>query len=450
MGIGGIGMSALAKWHLQEGHQVSGCDTADSQSVQQLRSLGIPVHSSHNPDHLTDKMTLIKNRAVPANEPEAKHATKLGILVKHRIELLGDLFQRFNAIAVTGSHGKSTTTGMIATIFCQLGLDPSVLIGADLQDIGGNMRFGRSTTLVAEVDESDPGFSLLDSHLAVLTNLENDHVADGFSERRTYHATFNDLLDATEKFASRAKNILFCSDWPLLKSLFGQTCTASTFGTTSDATYRISGLNLLPEASKFNLVLPEGNIQQVCLSIPGQHNALNAAAALAVAHLSGLDISASADALSQFKGVGRRWQHWGTIEGAPIIDDYAHHPTEIMATLNTAQLTGRRVRAVIQPHRWVRTALHWPAIADAASIADEVFLVDIYGAGELAIPGISPEIIRDRVALTGTPIEYHSSLESVVSSIASTLDPNDLIITLGAGDVWKVAELLVNQERYDQ
>ena len=449
MGIGGIGMSALAKWHLQEGHQISGCDSADSRSVQHLRSLGIPVHCGHDPNHLTEKMTLIKNRAVPTDEPEAQYAKKLGIVVKHRIELLGDQFKRLNAIGITGSHGKSTTTGMISTIFYQLGLDPSVLVGAELQNIGGNMRFGQGNTLVAEVDESDPGFSLLNSHLAVLTNLENDHVADGFSERRTYHATFDDLLAATQEFASRAKKVLFCADWPLLNSLFNQNNAAVTYGTAPDATYRISELKLLPESSKFNLSLPDGNIQQVCLSIPGQHNVLNAAAALGVAHLSGLDISASANALSQFKGVNRRWQHWGAIKGALIIDDYAHHPTEIRATLKTARLTGRRIRAVVQPHRWVRTALHWPAIADAASLADEVFLVDIYGAGELPIPGITPQIIRNRVSSTGTPIEYHSSFESVVSSIVNTLDTSDLIITLGAGDVWKVAKLLVDQARHD-
>ncbi len=290
---------------------------------------------------------------------------------------------------------------------------------------------------------------MLNSHLAVLTHLENDHVADGFSERRTYHATFDDLLAATQEFASRAKKVLFCADWPLLNSLFNQNNAAVTYGTAPDATYRISELKLLPKSSKFNLSLPDGNIQQVCLSIPGQHNVLNAAAALGVAHLSGLDISASANALRQFKGVNRRWQHWGAIKGALIIDDYAHHPTEIRATLKTARLTGRRIRAVVQPHRWVRTALHWPAIADAASLADEVFLVDIYGAGELPIPGITPQIIRNRVSSTGTPIEYHSSFESVVSSIVNTLDPSDLIITLGAGDVWKVAKLLVDQARHD-
>jgi UDP-N-acetylmuramate--alanine ligase len=450
MGIGGIGMSGLARWYLEEGHQVSGCDNVESPTVKRLRSLGITVHSGHHPNHLTSEMILIKNQAVPVNAPESQHANHLGIPVKNRIELLGDLFRRFNAIAITGSHGKSTTTGMIATIYCQLGLDPSVLIGAELQGIGGNMRFGRGNTLVAEVDESDPGFSSLESHLAVLTNLEDDHVAGGFSERRTYHATVGELLRATGEFADRADQLLFCADWPLLKSLFAGISEACTFGTSADAAYRISELELLETTSRFVLVLPEGQHQSVYLSIPGQHNALNAAAALSVAHLNGLDISAAADSLSQFTGVGRRWQHWGTVKEAMIIDDYAHHPTEIRATLNTARRTGRRIRAVLQPHRWVRTALHWPALADAASLADEVLLVDIYGAGERSIPGITPDLIVDRVAGTGTPIKYYQSLESVASYLSSTLAPNDLVITLGAGDVWKVAELLMEQNLREQ
>ena len=442
MGVGGVSMSGLARWYLREGYQVSGCDSAQSPTVQRLRSLGIPVHQGHHPDHLTPGTVLVKSMAVSESQPEVGRASELGLEVRSRIDLLRDLFQKRRAVAITGSHGKSTTTGMIATIFVKLGLDPSVQLGADLQLIGGNMRYGEGPTLVAEVDESDPGFALLPAHLAVITNLEDDHVAGGYDERRNYHASLEDLLQGAQAFAAKAEGLVYSADWAHTVKLFAAVAGASTFGLSRGADYQITDLALEAAGSRFDLNPVSGRPQPVRLSVPGQHNALNAAAALAVADRMGLDLSEAAEALETFPGVGRRWQRWDTSGEVLIIDDYAHHPTEVAATLSTARQTGRRVRAVLQPHRWVRTALHWPALADAAALADEVLVLDIYSAGERPIPGVTPELIVERITKSGKDAHYHHTLKSASDYLSTTLRANDLVITLGAGDVWQVAEAL--------
>ena len=444
MGIGGVSMSGLARWYRADGERVSGCDVGSSSTTQALQDEGVRVFQGHAPEHLDGVDVLVGSMAVSESEPEWAAAKGRGIRVIKRIELLGEMFEKRKAVGVTGTHGKSTTTGMAAAIFLGCYAEPSVQIGAHLPEITGNARYGAGQHLIAEVDESDPGFANLKAHTAVVTNLEDDHIAGDYNERRNYHASLADLENATRRYAEAAERVVYCRDWPGLHALLGDLEGAAAYGEGRGCDYRITAPELYEDSSTFNLHTPDGADFLVQLIVPGKHNVLNAAAALASAHLHGLDMELAVASLSSFKGVGRRWQQWGRVAGALIIDDYAHHPTEVEATLTAAKHTGRRVRAVLQPHRWVRTARHWPALADAAALADEVLVLDVYSAGEAAIAGVSPELIVERLRRTGRKASYHD-LASAQSYLANSLRENDLVITLGAGDVWRVAAGLVGQ-----
>jgi UDP-N-acetylmuramate--alanine ligase len=441
MGIGGVSMQGLARWYRADGCSVSGCDLHDGPALRSLREAGIATSVGHDPAHVDGIDTLVTSMAIPSSHPEVVRARDLGVTVLPRIELLAELFTRRAAIAVTGSHGKSTTTGMAATLFMAADVDPTVLLGASLPGLEHNMRYGTGRHVVAEVDESDPGFAILRSEIAIVTNLSDDHVAGTFDERRNYHATLDDLRAAAVRFASRAEHVLYCADWPGLDELLGAHPSGASFGHAAGADYRIERMVRERDETHFDLRLPSGRLVTATLHVPLRHNVLNAAAALAAADLAGLDVVTLAPALESFRGVGRRWQRWGVVRGAEIVDDYAVHPTEVHAILTAAKETGRRVRAVLQPHRWVRTAMHWPALVEAASLADEVLVLDIYAAGEAAIPGISSDLIVDRLRERGSDASRHT-LDSSVAYLAGSLQDGDLVMTVGAGDVWRVAEAL--------
>ncbi len=442
MGIAGIGMSGLARWYHADGYRVSGCDLQIGQAAKALREVGITVEAGHSPEHLDGVDQLIYSTAVADDHPERQAALARSLPSQRRIELLAELLSRKAGVTVTGTHGKSTTTGMIAHIFVRQDDDPSVLIGAHLPEIDSNVRYGRGTRLIAEVDESDPGFAELSSELAVVTNLEDDHIAGSFDERRNYHASLDDLEAAAIRYASSATQLLYCADWPRLGELFSGRPNALRYGFATDADYRIEDLDKQPGQTSFTLRTPSGARQAVTLNVPGDYNVQNAVAALASADLCGLELCEAATDLATFRGVGRRWQRRGSVRGALIVDDYAHHPTEVAVTLQAGRDTGRRVRAVLQPHRWVRTARHWPALADAAQHADEVIVLDIYGAGETPIAEVSPTLIVERLRAAGTTAHYQS-MDEATRYLTDTLQPNDLVLTLGAGDVWKVAESVV-------
>ncbi len=450
MGIGGISMSGLARHYQLEGHTVSGCDASDTPTLAALRAGGIEVHQGHSPEHLHGVDTLVSTMAapnplIPGSVEEVEGAARLGIESIKRMELLGRLFTQRDTIGVTGSHGKSTITGMIATVMTRALPDTSVQIGANLPLIGGNMKHGPGRWLVAEVDESDPGFARLKTKLGVIPNLEDDHVATGFSERRNYHASLEDLQAAVLSYADNAGQLLRCSDSASLDELLGDRNGTLTYGFHSDSDYLIQSHQLNAGGSTFVLRLPDGSRVSAEIRVPGLHNVQNAAAALAAAHLSGVPAEEAATHLADYAGVGRRWQIWGEPEGALVVDEYAHHPAEVTAVLAAARNTGRRVRAVLQPHRWIRTALHWRALADAAAAADEVLVLDIYAAGEEPIPGVSSAAIAGRIGDTGIPAR-HTTAEEATAYLRSSLQENDLVITLGAGDVWRVAASLTGND----
>lgn len=445
MGIGGVSMQGLARWYHAEGAHVSGCDAADSEALHELRALGIDAHSGHDPHHITpDLNLLVTSMAVPQAHPEIARAHELGIRVRARIDILGDLFSRRRAIGITGTHGKSTTTGMLAWMLMHSGSDPSIQLGATLPGLDGNMRHGHGPHLVAEVDESDPGFANLHADVAVVGNLEDDHVAEGYSERRNYHASLADLEAATRRYAQAARALVFNNDWPGLQRLLGDHPHARHFGVNAHAHERIMNIHREGTHTHFEIHSRDGDTLAVRLRVPGQHNILNATAALTAARVAGLDPHALTPALESFPGVGRRWQVWGEVAGALVVDDYAHHPTEVRATLQAARERGQRIRAVLQPHRWVRTARLWRELADAAALADEVLVVDVYAAGEAPIDGVGVAPIVERILAAGTAARA-ATVQGAAALLRPTLRTGDLVITLGAGDVWKVAQALTQE-----
>lgn len=438
IGVGGVSMHALAEWCVSEGYTVSGCDSSlTNESLPELRKHGVQLFCEHDEAHVVaDVDTVVHSMAVPVHHPELVKARELGLKVITRIELLAELFERRKALAVTGTHGKSSTSGMIATALLALEPDNSVQLGATLPSLGGNMRYGAGDWLVAEVDESDPGFANLASEIAIVTNLDDDHVADGFDERRNYHASLAELEHALAAFAARAKTVLYCADWPILDNLQHHARPVS-YGLAPSADYRVTNVSHGVHDVRFTLERPNGDPVDVQIGVPGLYNALNGAAAIAALELAGFPAEQTAPALADYHGVGRRWQRWGTYNGAELIDDYAHHPTEITATLTAARQTGLRVRAVVQPHRWIRTARMWKEIADAAALADEAIVLPVFAAGEAPVPGISTERIVERINERGT-VGLALSKQDAVAHLLRSAAPNELIITLGAGDGWEV------------
>lgn len=445
MGIGGVSMSGLARFYHANGYTVSGCDRSESETVLQLRQEGINVEIGHSKDHSKDIDTLVSTSAVPHDHPEIAEALKLGKRSIRRIELLAELFEMRQSIGISGTHGKSSTTGMVGHIFMKLEQDDTILVGAQLPIIEGNAHIGSGKRLIAEVDESDPGMAKLKSSIGIITNLEADHIAGEHDERRTYHASYDDLKAIVHEFAFASEQLIYCSDWPELNELVAKHNNSFSYGKSEDADYYVYDIVLSAAGSTYSLKTKAGNYS-VKLKVPGEHNVLNSCAALASSVSAGLDIQASIDAISSFTGVGRRWQRHGSSRGALVIDDYAHHPTEVEVTLETAKNTGRRVRAVLQPHRHVRTAQLWQELADSMILADEIIVLDIYASGEKPIEGISSALIVDRLEKQGQDVSHHtidSAIAYLKDSFESNDNNNDLVITLGAGDVWKVASGLV-------
>ena len=439
MGIEGVGMSALARLLLAEGVAVTGCDLAPG---ARAKALGVPVHSGHDPAHLTEEDTLLVPTPIPLDHPEVRAAEARGLRVLRRMELLAQLLGQKPSLGVTGTHGKTTTTGMLASILLEAGLDPWVLLGGELSLLPGNARYGEGPRL-AEVDESDPLFQEVRVSVAVATNLEADHIAPPGQKAPNYHESLEALKGAMRGFLEGAEVAVVPASDPLLMEL-SQGLPRRVFGTPGELC--AEKVRLGPSGSRFLLVHEARVLGEATLQVPGAHNVQNALAAALAALALGVGVEAILHGLARFPGVRRRFQRVGEVKGALVVDDYAHHPTEVRATLEAASHHRRQIRVLFQPHRLLRTQALWTDFVEALTLAQEVVVLPVYTAGEKG--EVSPEALSRRIAEALRErgvVAHYLEKEEALAYVRTTATPEDLWLTLGAGDVTELARRLVHE-----
>jgi UDP-N-acetylmuramate--alanine ligase len=446
VGIGGIGMSGIAELLANLGYEVSGSDVRTSDVTSRLASLGVRVQSGHDPAHVGDADVVVVSSAVQPDNPEVVEARRRSIPVIPRAEMLDGLMRLRSGIAIAGAHGKTTTTSMIALVLERAGLDPTAVIGGRLSAFGSNARLGRGDYMVVEADESDRSFLMLSPAIAVITNIDREHMES--------YGTWEALQQAFADFANKVPfygAIVACTDdAPVCALVPRLTRRVITYGF-DDSPAQIAGRGMALEAFGSRCTVLRRNSEggeivlgDIRLRVPGRHNLLNALGAVAVGLEVGVPFNQAAEALREFQGAERRFQLHGEVAGVMVVDDYGHHPTEIAAVIAAARAgINRRVVLVFQPHRYSRTRDLLDAFGDALAAADEVVLTDIYAAGEAPIPGITAEAIEAAVRRTGTPIHLVKALDDVPIAVAALAQPNDLVITLGAGSIGTVPDRIL-------
>lgn len=443
VGIGGVGMSGIAHVLLELGYTVFGSDLQVTEVTKRLEKLGATVYSGHHENNLQSAVdTVVISSAIPANNPEVVKAKKLGIPIIQRGEMLSRLMKRQKGIAIAGAHGKTTTSSMISLVFEKNGYDPTIVLGGQLNDIGGNAKLGRGELIIAEADESDGSFLKLAPEVTVVTNIEDDHL--------DYYGTRENIMAAFAKFILKTppeRFTVLCIDDPgvaqLMPEIEGKV-KIITYGFSATADYVASNLRLEGFKTKFTVTRKGKLLGEMSLSVPGKHNINNALAAVAVGMESGLSFAQIAKSLGDFRGVHRRFEKLGEISGVYIYDDYAHHPSELKATLEAAHsIKPKRLVAVFQPHRYSRTQLLKQEFGTAFKDADVLILTDIYAAGEQPIPGISTNsIIEEIQKQTGQKVEYIPDKNLIAAKLAEFVNPGDLVLTMGAGNIWCVGREL--------
>jgi len=442
MGIGGIGLSAFARILKARGFTVSGCDAADSELTMQLRREGIAVSIGHAASHLEGVDVLIASEAVERSHPEIVAARTAGKEVRPRMALMEELLASGPSVGVVGTHGKTTTTSMLAVAMHGAGLDPAAFVGGIIPEFGSNARAGQGP-FVAEIDESDQAFQNLRCETAVFLNADDDHIGTPGKSQAVYWETVEEQHAAFARFIGQAGRVLYCHDWPGLPEFLAAGQTAWGYGLDEGADYRATDLRPDPEGTDFLVSFQGQPLGQARVAMPGRHNVQNALAALAATHLYGGDFARAALALSHFGGPRRRWERVGVLAGALVIDDYAHNAAKVAAVVGAARQTGRRVRIVFQPHRYLRTQQSWPRLAASLMPADEVILLDIAAAGEEAITGINSTLIAKRMYDLGhRGVHYMPGPRQALDYLRGSVEANDVIVTVGAGDVWKIGREL--------
>lgn len=439
IGIGGAGMSAIAKVLLERGVSVSGSDLKASRTSNVLEAMGAEIHVGHSPEHIQGAHVVVRSTAIPATNPELHAAIDEGLRTLSRGEALAALLEDSRSVAVAGTHGKTTTTSMIVTILTSAGIDPTYLVGAGLNDSGTNARSGASDISVAESDESDGSFLLLYPTVGVITNVEMDHV-DHWGSLDALYEAFASFMANTSKDGAL---VLPFENERLRQSLPPGAPKTLWFGEDGDVVF--SEIEPDGTGSRF-LLSADGASERVQLAVPGAHNVSNATAAAAACLSLGVSLEDAARGLGLYRGVERRFQVRGESGGVTVIDDYAHHPTEIAATLSAARPgPWRRVIAVFQPHRFSRTAALAEEFGRSFELADQVVLMDVYGAGEEPVPGVSGKLIADAVgdAFPGRHIAYFPHRAELLSYLRDSSRRGDLVLTLGAGDVTTVGDQIL-------
>jgi UDP-N-acetylmuramate--alanine ligase len=439
MGIAGAGMSALALIARHRGVSINGCDSDTSGAgSDDLTALGVGVARGHDPSHLDGVRAVVVTAAVPRDHPELERARALNLPIVRRADALGDLVSSGSLVAVAGTHGKTTTTVMVTEALTAAGRNPTGLAGGRVAHWGGNARLGSDDLFVVEADEYDQAFLSLHPTVAVVNNVEADHLE--------CYGSVEALEDAFAEFAGRAQRVIVGADdagADRVALRVGAPVWRVGIGPTADV--RIRAVRLEPGGSRATIALPGGASVELQLAVPGMHNVRNAAAALAALHALGADAAVGARALAEFQGVGRRFERLGAARGITVVDDYAHHPTEVAATLAAARqaFPGRRVVAVFQPHLYSRTALHGEALGKALAAADVVVIAPIYGAREQPLAGVTHHLVVRGATRAGAATVAVRDRAGLTTHVARVARDGDVVFTLGAGDVTRVGPELL-------
>ena len=448
MGIGGIGMSGIAEVLLNLGYKISGSDLKSTPITQRLANLGAQIFEGHSAENVTAAEVVVTSSAISADNPEVAQARALHIPVIPRAEMLAELMRLKYGIAVAGMHGKTTTTSMIAAVLAGAGLDPTVVVGGRVDAMGSNARLGKSQYLVAEADESDRSFLKLSPILAVVTNIDREHM-DCYRNLRDVKRAFLDFMDRVPFYGM----VVICNDDANLRRQLPQIRRRTvTYGTRRGSDFHIKlgesakiSVDKQP-LSRFRVTFHDQDLDEFRLHVPGVHNVLNASAAIAVGIGLDLPVNQIRAALENFRGVDRRFQLRGKAAGVSVIDDYGHHPTEIRATLAAARQCGfRKIHVVFQPHRYTRTQDLMDEFAAAFGEADTLVILDIYAASEKPIEGITAEALVRRIQGAGGKARYAASFGEAVELVTGLSKENDMILTLGAGSVSQLGPMILER-----
>jgi UDP-N-acetylmuramate--alanine ligase len=439
-------MSGIAEVLLTLGYQVSGSDLKASPITQRLESLGATIHVGHQAKNISGAKAVVVTSALDAANPEVAEARRQQIPIIPRGELLAELMRLKFGIAIAGSHGKTTTTSMVASILNAADMDPTVVVGGRVAGLqGSNARVGKSTLLIVESDESDGSFLKLAPIVAVVTNIDREHL-DHYASLEEIQAAFTDFVNKVPFYGAA----VLCMEDPNIQQIFPSIGRRTiTYGRSAQVDLEIQNVVLSATGSDFSVRRATGQVGQFHLAVPGLHNVLNAAAAIGVGLEMEVPVAKVQEGLAAFTGVDRRFSIRGVEHGVTVIDDYGHHPTEIKATLAAARLSPyKRIHVLFQPHRFSRTKHLLDEFGTAFHQADDLFLLDIYAASEPALQGVSTEGLLEKVRSFGhRSAHYAGSLEEGVDAISSVAEPGDLIITLGAGNVSQAAEKILTKLR---
>ncbi|MDI6784128.1 MAG: UDP-N-acetylmuramate--L-alanine ligase, partial [bacterium] len=442
IGIGGTGMNGLAQVYLQMGYEISGSDKSVSETTQRLQQLGAKIYPGHSAENIAGADLVVYSTAISPDNPELAEAKKRNIAIWHRSELLADLMKTRQVIAVAGTHGKTTTSSMIFSMLLYAGVQPTAIIGGRVQEIGSSAMLGQSNWLVAETDESDKSFLRLTPKIAVINNVEADHLEH-------FDGKFKNIVDAFIQFMHLVPPdgyVIIGFDEPNARALIPQsTRPVLTFGLHPEADVCAGNVVYQQFGSRFDLFYKNEKRAEVHIQMPGKHNVQNALAAIAVGIVLELEINAILTGLEKFAGVGRRFEVKGKVNGITVVDDYAHNPSKVACAISAAR-TGdaNRVFAIFQPHRYTRTKFLADQFGKSFDAADELVITEIYPAGEPPIPGISSQTIIDVAKNHGYQnITYIPKRDEINDYLIKKIAPGDLVLYMGAGDIWKLADDLI-------
>ena len=439
VGIGGSGMSGIAEVLVNLGYKVTGSDLADSPTIRRLRQLGATVKIGHKAGQIEGADVVVVSSAVQPDNPEVVEARRSGLPVIPRAEMLAELMRMKYGVAVAGSHGKTSTTSMIAAVLQEL--DPTVVIGGRVSTMGGGARAGRGELMVAEADESDGSFLKLKPTVAVVTNIDREHL-DHYRDLEQIKDTFVQFLGRIPFYGSA----VLCLDDANVQSILPRLERRFvTYGFSGQADFQAVGVTLKGFTARYEARFRGGRLGTVTLSVPGRHSVLNSLAAVAVGREFGLEFAAIARHLEAFHGADRRFQLRGEAGGIMVVDDYGHHPTEILATLAAArEAIGRRLVVAFQPHRYTRTRDLAEEFSVCFNQADVLVVTEIYPAGETPIPGVTGASLTEAIRAHGhRDVSFVASLDELPAELERRLHPGDLVLTLGAGSIWRAGDALL-------